>query len=295
MDSINLIDFKEILLAGDIKYLRFVEKNSNRLFLIEDCIDISLEDKIDDLNKLNTIDEVKHYFLSRDNNTNIFEFIFAKDIKYHLNDISAMNEDDKKKLTAIIKEVKNLNINYINFTYFFIETKDGKLYFSYLSKKTNSAILKNLKIEKVIKPADISIIMRDIKAYGAFKYHDRTIKYSDIKTFIDNPLLKPDKELESIIRRIRNEESKSRVSQITKKTISDENKISLKKENLVTDEKPKPKKIENNAKEEKQTIKTTKEKKQNTKFKDSIFMYCITGFTAGVILAAITIVIGSFV
>ena len=77
MDSINLIDFKEILLAGDIKYLRFVEKNSNRLFLIEDCIDISLEDKIDDLNKLNTIDEVKHYFLSRDNNTNIFEFIFA--------------------------------------------------------------------------------------------------------------------------------------------------------------------------------------------------------------------------
>ena len=79
MDSINLIDFKEILLAGDIKYLRFVEKNSNRLFLIEDCIDISLEDKIDDLNKLNTIDEVKHYFLSRDNNTNIFEFIFAKD------------------------------------------------------------------------------------------------------------------------------------------------------------------------------------------------------------------------
>lgn len=295
MDSINLIDFKEILLAGDIKYLRFVEKNSNRLFLIEDCIDISLEDKIDDLNKLNTIDEVKHYFLSRDNNTNIFEFIFAKDIKYHLNDISAMNEDDKKKLTAIIKEVKNLNINYINFTYFFIETKDGKLYFSYLSKKTNSAILKNLKIEKVIKPADISIIMRDIKAYGAFKYHDRTIKYSDIKTFIDNPLLKPDKELESIIRRIRNEESKSRVSQITKKTISDENKISLKKENLVTDEKPKPKKIENNAKEEKQTIKTTKEKKQNTKFKDSIFMYCIIGFTAGVILAAITIVIGSFV
>ena len=295
MDSINLIDFKEILLAGDIKYLRFVEKNSNRLFLIEDCIDISLEDKIDDLNKLNTIDEVKHYFLSRDNNTNIFEFIFAKDIKYHLNDISAMNEDDKKKLTAIIKEVKNLNINYINFTYFFIETKDGKLYFSYLIKKTNSAILKNLKIEKVIKPADISIIMRDIKAYGAFKYHDRTIKYSDIKTFIDNPLLKPDKELESIIRRIRNEESKSRVSQITKKTISDENKISLKKENLVTDEKPKPKKIENNAKEEKQTIKTTKEKKQNTKFKDSIFMYCIIGFTAGVILAAITIVIGSFV
>ena len=295
MDSINLIDFKEILLAGDIKYLRFVEKNSNRLFLIEDCIDISLEDKIDDLNKLNTIDEVKHYFLSRDNNTNIFEFIFAKDIKYHLNDISAMNEEDKKKLTAIIREVKNLNINYINFTYFFIETKDGKLYFSYLSKKTNSAILKNLKIEKVIKPADISIVMRDIKAYGAFKYHDRTIKYSDIKTFIDNPLLKPDKELESIIRRIRNEESKSRVSQITKKTISDENKISLKKENLVTDEKPKPKKIENNAKEEKQTIKTTKEKKQNTKFKDSIFMYCIIGFTAGVILAAITIVIGSFV
>ena len=137
--------------------------------------------------------------------------------------------------------------------------------------------------------------MRDIKAYGAFKYHDRTIKYSDIKTFIDNPLLKPDKELESLIRRIRNEESKSRVSQITKKTISDENKISLKKENLVTDEKPKPKKIENNAKEEKQTIKTTKEKKQNTKFKDSIFMYCIIGFTAGVILAAITIVIGSFV
>lgn len=294
MDSINLIDFKELLLAGDIKYLRFVEKNSNRLYLIEDSIEVSLEDKIEDLKKLNTIDEVKQYFIDRDKNTNIFEFIFAHDIKYHLDTIGSMNEDEKKKLTAIIKEVKNLNINYINFTYFFVETKDGKLYFSYLSKKTNSAILKNLKIEKVIKPADISIIMRDIKAYGAFKYHDRTIKYNDILPYIDNPLLSPDKELESIINKIRDEESKSRVNQIIKSPITSVNENNIKEEKITPHKISKPGKEINNIKDKKESIKPLPVKHHDNKFKDSIFMYCIIGFTAGVILAAITIVIGSF-
>lgn len=294
MDSINLIDFKELLLAGDIKYLRFVEKNSNRLYLIEDYIEVSLEDKIDDLKKLNTIDEVKQYFIDRDKNTNIFEFVFAHDIKYHLDTISSMNDDDKKKLTAIIKEVKNLNINYINFTYFFVETKDGKLYFSSLSKKTNSAVLKNLKIEKVIKPADISIIMRDIKAYGAFKYHDRTIKYSDILPYIDNPLLSPDKELESIINKIRDEESKSRVNQIVKSPITSVNKKDIKEEKITLDKTSKSEKEIDNIKDKKEPIKPLPVKHHDNKFKDSIFTYCIIGFTAGVILAAITIVIGSF-
>lgn len=295
MDSINLIDFKEILLAGDIKYLRFVEKNSNRLYLIEDYIEESLEDKIDDLKKLNTIDEVKQYFIGRDKNTNIFEFIFAHDIKYHLDTISSMNEEDKKKLTAIIKEVKTLNINYINFTYFFVETKDGKLYFSYFNKKTNLAVLKNLKIEKVIKPADISIIMRDIKAYGAFKYHDRTIKYSDILPYIENPLLSPDKELESIINKIRDEESKNRVNQMAKKPNPIVNKNDSKEEKITPEKTSKPEKEINNIKDKKEPIKPLPVKHHDKKFKDSIFMYCIIGFTAGVILAAITIVIGSFV
>lgn len=296
MKDINLVDFREIILSLDMKYLRFVEKKSNKMYLIEDYIKLPLEEKIEKLKSFNTMEEVENYFIGIDKNTNIFSFIYAQDIKYHLNTITSMNVIDKKKLTAIIKEVKNLNIKYINFTYFFVETGDGRLYFSTLNKNTNEACLKNLKIEKIIKPADISVIMRDIKAYGAFKYHDLTIKYSDIKKYIENPLLSIDNDIAYIVKKIRDEESKNRVNQIVKKPpiVKTEDK----------DRQAILKKVP--PKEKDDTIKKTipKEKddmikqilpKEKKNFKDSFLMYCLIGFSAGVVLAAITIVIGSFV
>ena len=80
MKDINLSDFNEILLSGDIKYLRFIEKKSNRLYLVEDYSKESLEDKINDLNKLNNMEEVKKYFLAKDSSVNIFEFIPVMEI-----------------------------------------------------------------------------------------------------------------------------------------------------------------------------------------------------------------------
>ena len=158
MNSVELIDFRELILAGDMKYLRFVEKNSNKLYLVEYYTDTPIEVTIENLNKLTTIDDVKNYFISRDRNTNIFEFIETRDLKNNINTIKEMTADEKKMLTTIVKEIKNYNISYINFTYFFVETQDRKLYYAKLSKKTNEVVLKNLKIEMVIIPADIDVI-----------------------------------------------------------------------------------------------------------------------------------------
>ena len=36
MKNVDLCDFSEITLVGDIKYLRFVDKKSNKLYLVED-------------------------------------------------------------------------------------------------------------------------------------------------------------------------------------------------------------------------------------------------------------------
>ena len=203
MNSVELIDFRELILAGDMRYLRFVEKNSNKLYLVEYYTDTPIEVTIENLNKLTTIDEVKKYFVGQDTNTNIFEFIETRDLKHYLNTIKEMTIDEKKMLTTIVKEIKNLNISYINFTYFFVETQDRKLYYAKLNKKTNEVALKNLKIDISIKPADIDVIIRDINAYGAFKYHNKTIKYEDIIEYIDNPLLSPKEELSWVINNIR--------------------------------------------------------------------------------------------
>ena len=34
MNSVELTDFCELMLTGDMKYLRFVDKNSNKLYLL---------------------------------------------------------------------------------------------------------------------------------------------------------------------------------------------------------------------------------------------------------------------
>lgn len=308
MNSVELIDFRELILAGDMKYLRFVEKNSNKLYLVEYYSDTPIEVTIENLNKLTTIDEVKKYFINKDKNTNIFEFIETRDLKHHLNTIKEMTIDEKKMLTTIVKEIKNYNISYINFTYFFVETQDRKLYYAKLSKKTNEVTLKNLKIEMIIKPADIDVIIRDINAYGAFKYHNQTIKYEDIKEYIDNPLISPKEELSWVIDNVRNYESTRRVQEkIKEEKKLEENKL-FKEE--VIDEKvdeiipqeTKPlddlKDINNDIEtvdEPKKVKKKGKKKDKESKFKGSLMMYCLIGFTAGVLLAAITIVIGSFI
>ena len=185
MNSIELIDFNELILAGDMKYLRFVEKNSNMLYLVEYYTNVPLEV------------------------TYMFEFIETHDLKNHLNTIKEMNVNEKKMLTLIVKEIKDLNISYINFANFFVETQDRKLYYAKL-KKTGEAVLKNLKIDMVVKPADVDVIIRDINAYGAFKYHNVTVKYDDIKEYIDNPLISPKEELSWVIDNVRKYESEKR-------------------------------------------------------------------------------------
>ena len=303
MNSVELTDFRELILAGDMKYLRFVEKNSNKLYLVEYYNDTPIEVTIENLNKLTTIDEVKNYFISKDANANMFEFIETRDLKHHLNTIKEMTTDEKKMLTTIVKEIKNYNISYINFTYFFVETQDRKLYYAKINKKTNQVSLKNLKIDIIIKPADIDVIIRDINAYGAFKYHNQTIKYEDIKEYIDNPLLKPKEELNWVIDNIRKYESTRRVQEKIKEENKLEEKQSFKKDNVdeVKNEETKPiediKEINNlEDMDTKSKKKAKKNKKDNeSKFKGSLMMYCLIGFTAGVLLAAITIVIGSFI
>ena len=220
------------------------------------------------------MEEIFSYF----KNANVFEFISAKDLKKYKEKIKLMEEIDKQKLTMIIKEAKSLNINYINFTYFFFETEDEKLYFVKELKNGNLRI-KNLKIERIITPTDINVVMRDIKAYGAFKHRNKTLKYDDIKQYIDNPLLLVDADLKWVIDKIRLEESKKKIENLKSK---------------------KDLKVEVNHSKEK--IKKKKEKKEfnedkkidNKKNKDNIFMYCLVGFTIGVILASITIIIGNY-
>lgn len=293
MNSIELTDFRQLVLVGDIKYLRFVEKKSNKLYLVEYYTDTPIEVTMENIKKLSTMEEVRNYFINLDSSVNIFEFIESRDIKRHLSTIKNMTVDEKKMLTQIVKEIKTLNINYINFTYFFVETQDSKLYYAKLNKKTGVTSLKNLKIEMVIKPADINTIIRDINAYGAFKYHNMTIKYDEIKEYIDNPLLNPKKELSWVIDNIRDYESSRRVQErVKEKKEIEENK----KDSTVDETKPidsiKDLDVKSDIKEKKSK---TKKKKKKDGFKGSLLMYCLIGFTAGVLLAAITIVIGSII
>ena len=293
MKELELIDFRELILAGDMRYLRFVEKNSNKLYLVEYYTDVPLEVTIEKLSKLKNLDEVKMYF----KDSNIFEFIETRELKKYLNTIKSMNSEEKKLLTGIVKNIKQLNISYINFENFFVETQDRKLYYAKIVKKTGEVALKNLKIDIIITPADINTIIRDIKAYGAFKYHNQTIKYEDIKESIDNPFISPKKELSWVIDNIRKYENTRKVQ--------DKIKVEKKKEEKAVKEKEeetKPlmelKKIDNSPKKEPEKSeekKKAKKKDKEKKFKGSLAMYCLIGFTAGVLLAAITIVIGSFI
>ena len=291
MNGIELTDFSEIILTGDIKYLRFLEKNSNKLYLVEYNTKMPLEEIIENISKLKNMEELKKYF----NSAYIFEFIEARDLKHHLNKIKEMTSEEKKMLTVIVKEIKSLNISYINFENFFVETQDRKLFYAKL-KKTGEPVLKNLKIDLSIKPANIDTIIREIKTYAAFKYHNLTIKYDDIIEYIDNPLLSPPDELKWIINKIRIYESSRRVQEKVKEEI--DNKDNLKTGNTTT------KKIDELKSDvalvPDKTIKSkpivkAKNKKKDGKFKGSLMMYCLIGFTAGVLLAAITIVIGSFI
>lgn len=289
MKDVNLCDFSEITLVGDMKYLRFIDKKSDKLYLIEDYNPVILEDKVEKIKNFKNIEELKKYF--NNSSSRVFEFISAKDMKYYLDTIKAMSDIEKKQLTEIVKQVRNMQITYINFTYFFFETFDKCLYYSHINKKTGKILLKNLKIINVIKPADIDVIIRDIKAYGAFKYHGNTIKYEDIKEYIDNMLLNPDAKYEWLIKNLRDKMSSEKVLNKIKEThiAEDLKSIDDKKEKVDSiikkekDDKPKEKKKKNNLKEKKHG------------FKNSIWMYCLIGFTAGVLLAAITIIIGTIV
>ena len=289
MKNVDLCDFSEITLVGDIKYLRFVDKKSNKLYLVEDYNPMILEEKIEKINSFESINDLINFF--NNNNANIFEFVSAKDIKFYLNTIKQMNPIEKKQLTEIIKKAKEMKITFINFTYFFFETENNYLYYSHVSKKTGEVSLKNLKILNVIRPADISVIMRDIKAYGAFKYHGNTIKYEDIKKYIDDILLTPDKKYEWLIKKLREKKSEQNVKNIIKDSfiLNENNDKEIIKDTVEYNKNELnnvPKKIE------------TKEKIEKGKkhgFKNSIWMYCLIGFTIGVLLAAITIIIGTFV
>ena len=304
MNSVELTDFCELMLTGDMKYLRFVDKNSNKLYLVEYYTNAPLEVTIDNLSKLNNIDDIKSYF----KDAYIFEFIETHDLKHHLNTIKEMTPDEKKMLTLIVKEIKSLNISYINFANFFVETQDRKLYYAKI-KKNGEVVLKNLKIDMVIRPADIDVIIRDINAYGAFKYRNVTIKYEDIKPYIENPLLSSNEELSWVIAKVREYESSRRVQEkikekkIEEKTIEEKPVINEKTESMETKPLDKLKDLDNISKNIQETnypkkegnVKKKKKSKKESKFKGSLMMYCLIGFTAGVLLAAITIVIGSFI
>ena len=298
MNSVELTDFCELILTGDVKYLRFVDKNSNKLYLVEYYTNTPLEVTIDNLSKLNNIADIKKCF----KDAYIFEFIETHDLKHYLNTIKEMTPDEKKMLTLIVKEIKNLNISYINFANFFVETQDRKLYYAKI-KKNGEVILKNLKIDMIIKPADIDVIIRDINAYGAFKYHNTTIKYEDIKEYIDNPLISPNPELAWVIDNIRKYESSRRLQEKIKEEKEEKKVIpnkEVEKPVIIEETKPLDKLKEiNDIKDNNDTNKVKKKKKdkknKHSKFKGSLMMYCLIGFTAGVLLAAITIVIGSFI
>ncbi len=298
MESINLIDFKQILLNDDIKYIRFVTKNPNRLYLIEDYTNIILEELAEQLNKLNTIDDIRNFFINKDPNVNIFEFIPLNEIKQHLDVIRNLNQTDRKKVTVILQESKKLQIKYINFTYFFVETKDGKIYYADYNSKNDEAYLKQLKIIKFVSPADYKKIVKDIKTYQAFKYHDKTIKYEDIKQYIDNPLLKVDNDLKYLIDKIRPDLLKDNLKDEMESVITNVSKNDL---NLKHDEEEKVK-VDNNLKKdssqylnkEDNLLKKSPQKEKGN-FKNSFLFYCLIGFSIGVVLAAITIVVVSYI
>ena len=286
MCNVILKNFKEIILADDIKYFKFEEEKSNKLYLIEDSDDKVLEEKVENLLKCNNINEVLEYFNKTDVDANIFEFVNVLDLKDYKDTIKQMTEIEKQKLTEIIKESRDLKVKYINFTYFFFETEDEKLYFV-KELKNGSLKIKNLKIERTIIQVDISVVMRDIKAYGAFKFRNKTIKYEDIKCYIDNPLLSVEEELKWVIDKIRAEEEKKKIDVITSE-----------KEEIKSVKEPEEKKVleENKDVEKpKKEKKKKKKNKENKSSKDNLFIYCLIGFTIGVILAAITIIVGNYI
>lgn len=289
MKDVNLCDFSEITLVGDMKYLRFVDNKSNKLYLVEDYNPIILEEKIERINKFKSIKELIDFF--NRNNSKVFEFVNTKDIKFYLDTIKKMNDIEKKQLTEIIKKVKEMEITYVNFTYFFFETANRSLYYSHVNKKKGEISLKNLKIINVIKPADISVILRDIKAYGAFKYHGSTIKYSDIEKYVDDVLLTPDTKYEWLVKKLREKKSEQKVQNIINENYLSDLKKDIKNDTIEykkDDIKDVPKK------NDKKDTKVKKAKIKKHSFKNSIWMYCLIGFTVGVLLAAITIIIGTF-
>lgn len=309
MKEINLIRFNEIILTGDIKYLRFLDSVANKLYMVEDYSELTIDEKINEISRFNTIEEVKKYFLTKDDSTNFFEFVAIKDIKKYYDIIGSMGEIDRKKLATIIKEVKNLNIEYINFKYFFVQTKDEKLYFVSYNKRTNEVLLKNLKISLIFYPADYKKIVKDIKAYSAFKYQNRTIKYEDIKRYIENPLLSPAKDkllIEGIRDEFRKENVNVQENKLTGLEFKENNKELL--QNAVEDKEHKGedkelastktsiKFLKNDLEKDnrKSINKSNKSKNKKSKNQKSLLFYCFIGFSIGILLAAITIVIGSF-
>ena len=323
MKEISLMNFRQVLLANDIKYLIFNEKNINKLYMIEDYTTDSLEDHVRLLNKLNNIDEVKNYFIKKDPQVNIFEFIALKDIKKYYDTINKMNELQRKKLALIIKESKNLDIRYINLTFFFVINSSFDIY--YINEKNGVIDLKKLKVERVIEAADYKKIVKEIKTYNAFKYQNRTIKYEEIKPYIDNPLLSPNKD-NALIEGIRDEMLKDKIynkekgpSKLLQAEELQKKEKAEKEAKKVRELKKEPKKINSEEKEERQEktkeIKEIKKINMESLTKDnsvkmddnhikpvvvkkkkskSLLLYCFIGFSAGVVLAAITILIGNF-
>lgn len=325
MNNISLTEFNEILLNDDIKYLRFIDEKNNRLYMIEDYNQISLDEKVESLKALTNINEVKNYFIEKDPNVNIFEFIPASELKCHLDSIRKMDNENKKKLTAILQASKNLKIKYINFTYFFIETVDHNIYYTTYNKKTDQATIRPLKILSTIYPTDYKKILRDIKTYQAFKYQNRIIKYDDIKKYIENPLLsyeEYDKRLIDGIRKEIQQEGLNKKPEIIFEKITEKQSPNIeefsKKNTVKKIDKTNPEdkketinhiindiysveKIEkNNNSDNKKEVILQKEVsktiiKENKPKKKTLLFYCLVSFSAGVILAAITILIGSFI
>lgn len=325
MSNISLTKFNEILLGDDIKYLRFVDESNNRLYMIEDYNPISLDEKVENIKKLTNIDEVKNYFIKKDPNVNIFEFIPSSELKFHLDAIRQMDIKSKKKLTAILQASKNLKIKYINFTYFFIETLDHNIYYTTYNEKTDQVTLRPLKILSTIYPTDYKKIWRDIKTYQAFKYKNRTIKYDDIKMYVENPLLSSNEDIKMLVDGIRKVMQQERLNQKTEtifenlidkelpkmdvaikenipKKIDSVKKEEVKKE--IVDDKILPveenKVNENNILEnEKKSPSSDKSIKPISKVKKtkkkSLLFCCLVSFSAGVVLAAITILLGNFI
>ena len=123
--------------------------------------------------------------------------------------------------------------------------------------------------------------------------------------YIDNPLISPKEELSWVIDNVRKYESARRVQERIKEEAKKEEKVEKVEPKIIEETKPLEKlkeinkeipKTEEVATKEPNVKKVKKNKEhKEKKFKGSLAMYCLIGFTAGVLLAAITIVIGSFI